>query len=62
MDIISKINSMLARRWTKAPDRASGEMPIYYGNTPRLDSVNVIAKHCAAAELLLYSNKELRKD
>ena len=62
MDIISKINSMLARRWTKAPDRASGEMPIYYGNTPRLDSVNVIAKHCASAELLLYSKKDLRKD
>ena len=53
---------MLARRWTKAPDRASGEMPIYYGNTPRLDSVNVIAKHCASAELLLYSKKDLRKD
>ena len=62
MDILSKINNTLARRWTRAPDRAAGQMPVYYGNTPRLDSVNVIAKHCASAELLLYSKKDLREN
>ena len=62
MDIITTMNNILARKWTKAPDRASGEMPVYYGNTPRLDSVNVIAKHCASAELKLYSKKDLRKN
>lgn len=62
MDILSVINKTLARRWTRAPDRAAGQMPVYYGNTPRLDSVNVIAKHCASAELLLYSKKDLREN
>lgn len=62
MEILNAINRMLGRRWAKAPDRASGEMPEYYGNTPRLDSVNVIAKHCASANLLLYSKKDLRRD
>ena len=62
MDILNIINNTLARRWTKAPDRAAGQMPVYYGNTPRLDSVNVIAKHCASAELLLYSKKDLREN
>lgn len=62
MDILEAINKRLSRHWTQAPDRASGQMPEYYGNTPRLDSVNVIAKHCASAELLLYSKKDLRKN
>lgn len=62
MDILEAINKRLSRHWTQAPDRASGQMPVYYGNTPRLDSVNVIAKHCASAELLLYSKKDLRKN
>lgn len=62
MNILETINKRLSRHWTQAPDRASGQMPEYYGNTPRLDSVNVIAKHCASAELLLYSKKDLRKN
>ena len=62
MDILEAINKRLSRHWTQAPDRASGQMPEYYGHTPRLDSVNVIAKHCASAELLLYSKKDLRKN
>ena len=62
MDILEAINKRLSRHWTQAPDRASGQMPEYYGNTPRLDSVNVIAKHCASAELLLYNKKDLRKN
>lgn len=61
-NIISIINNKLSRRWTEAPNKASGEMPVYFGNTPRLDSVGVIAKHCASAELRLYSKKALRKD
>lgn len=60
--IISIINNKLSRRWTEAPNKASGEMPVYFGNTPRLDSVGVIAKHCASAELKLYSKKDLRKN
>lgn len=62
MNVVEIINRVLSRRWTQAPDRASGEMPVYYGNTPRLDSVAVIAKHCASANLRLYSKKTLRKD
>lgn len=52
----------LKRRWSDVPDRASAEMPNYYGNTPRLDPVRVIAKNCATVELKLYSKKDLRKN
>lgn len=62
MDVTSIINRILSRKWTEAPSRASDGMPKYYGNTPRLDSVNVIAKHCASAELRLYSKKDVRKN
>lgn len=56
------LKNTLGRRWTYAPDRASSDMPKYYGKSPRLDSVRVLAQHCASVELKLYSKKDLRKN
>ena len=52
----------IRRNWSKAPDRASREIPVYYGNTPRLDSIRTIARHCASSELKLYSKADIRKN
>lgn len=52
----------IKRRWSKAPDKSKFGLPEYYTKSPRLDSVRVIAKHCAGAELKLYSKKDIRKN
>lgn len=54
------ILDLMKRKWSKAPDKAKFGMPDYYGRSPRLDSVRVIAKHCASTEFKLYSKKDLR--
>lgn len=56
MNLLDKIK----RRWTQAPDTASGEMPDLYGKSPRLDPVRYIAKTCASEELKLYRKSEER--
>ena len=55
-----KLIEQIKRRWTQAPNRASGEMPVLYGNSPRLDPVRYIAKTCAGEELKLYSKSDYR--
>ena len=57
-----KLIDQIKRRWTQAPNRASGEMPALYGNSPRLDPVRYIAKTCASEELKLYSKSDYRKN
>lgn len=52
---------LIKRRWTQAPDRASGEMPALYERSPRLDPVRYIAKTCASEELRLYRKSEDRQ-
>ena len=56
MNLIERIK----RRWTQAPDRAAGEMPSLYGNSPRLDPVRYIARMCAGEELKLYKKSDRR--
>ena len=58
MNLIDKIR----RRWSMAPNRASGEMPKLYGESPRLDPVRYIARTCASEELKLYKKSEYRKN
>ena len=58
MNLIDQIK----RRWSIAPNRASGEMPILYGQSPRLDPVRYIAKTCASEELKLYKKSDYRKN
>lgn len=52
----------IRRRWSYAPNRASGEMPKLYGQTPRLDPVRYIARTCASEELKLYKKSDYRKN
>lgn len=52
----------IKRRWSYAPNRASGEMPKLYGQSPRLDPVRYIAKTCASEELKLYKKSDYRKN
>lgn len=52
----------IKRKWSYAPNRASGEMPKLYGETPRLDPVRYIAKTCASEELKLYRKSDYRKN
>ena len=58
MNLIDQIK----RKWSYAPNRASGEMPKLYGQSPRLDPVRYIAKTCASEELKLYSKSDYRKN
>ena len=58
MNLIDKIR----RRWSMAPNRASGEMPKLYGQSPRLDPVRYIARTCASEELKLYKKSDYRKN
>ena len=58
MNLINEIR----RRWSYAPNRASGEMPKLYGQTPRLDPVRYIARTCASEELKLYKKSDYRKN
>ena len=58
MNLINEIR----RRWSYAPNRASGEMPELYGQTPRLDPVRYIARTCASEELKLYKKSDYRKN
>lgn len=58
MNLINEIR----RRWSVAPNRASGEMPKLYGQSPRLDPVRYIAKTCASEELKLYKKSDYRKN
>ena len=58
MNLIDEIR----RKWSVAPNRASGEMPKLYGESPRLDPVRYIAKSCASEELKLYSKSDYRKN
>ena len=52
----------IRRRWSVAPNRASGEMPKLYGQSPRLDPVRYIARTCASEELKLYKKSDYRKN
>lgn len=52
----------IRRRWSVAPNRASGEMPKLYGQSPRLDPVRYIAKTCASEELKIYKKSDYRKN
>ena len=52
----------IRRRWSVAPNRASGEMPKLYGQSPRLDPVRYIAKTCASEELKIYRKSDYRKN
>jgi HK97 family phage portal protein len=52
----------IKRRWSSAPNRASGELPRLYGNSPRLDPVRYIAKTCASEELKLYKKSDYRQN
>lgn len=52
----------IKRRWSYAPNRASGEMPKLYGQSPRLDPVRYIAKTCASEEIKLYKKSDYRKN
>ncbi|MCQ2589285.1 MAG: phage portal protein [Treponema sp.] len=56
------MNTPFKRLWSKLPNRASFEMPVYFGKTPRLDPVRAIAEHCASQELKLYSKTDIRKN
>lgn len=58
MNLIDEIK----RKWSKAPDRASAELPDLYGKSPRLDPVRYIAKSCASEELKLYKKSDYRKN
>ena len=58
MNLINEIR----RRWSVAPNRASGQMPKLYGESPRLDPVRYIAKTCASEELKLYKKSDYRKN
>ena len=58
MNLINEIK----RRWSIAPNRASGEMPVLYGQNPRLDPVRYIARTCASEELKLYKKSDYRKN
>ena len=52
----------IRRKWSVAPNRASGEMPKLYGQSPRLDPVRYIARTCASEELKLYKKSDYRKN
>ena len=52
----------LKRVWSKAPNKASREMPVYFGTSPRLDPVRYIAKQCAGIDLKLYKKSDFRKN
>lgn len=58
MNLIDEIK----RKWSKAPDRASADLPDLYGKSPRLDPVRYIAKFCASEELKLYKKSDYRKN
>lgn len=53
---------LVRRKWSVAPNRASGEMPKLYGQSPRLDPVRYIARTCASEELKLYKKSDYRKN
>lgn len=62
MDVLQRINAILSRKWTQAPNRASYDMLGYYGRSPRLDSVRALAQHCAGVPLKAYKADEYRTD
>jgi HK97 family phage portal protein len=57
---LDKLQNMLRRTWSRAPDRAKSGLPGYFHTSPRLDPVRVIAKAAASVEWKLYSKKDLR--
>ena len=58
LNLLEKIR----RKWSYAPNRASGEMPKLYGQSPRLDPVRYIARTCASEDLKLYRKSDYRKN
>jgi SPP1 gp7 family putative phage head morphogenesis protein len=57
---LDRLQNMLRRTWSRAPDRAKTGLPGYFHTSPRLDPVRVIAKAAASVEWKLYSKKDLR--
>jgi len=57
---LDRLQNMLRRTWSRAPDRAKTGLPGYFHTNPRLDPVRVIAKAAASVEWKLYSKKDLR--
>lgn len=59
---MTNLLNLIKRKWSYAPNRASGEMPKLYSETPRLDPVRYIARTCASEELKLYKKSDYRKN
>lgn len=59
---ILNLLEQIKRKWSYAPNRASGEMPKLYGESPRLDPVRYIARTCASEDLKLYKKSDFRKN
>jgi len=57
---LDRLQNMLRRTWSRAPDRAKTGLPGYFHTSPRLDPVRVIAKAAASVEWKLYSKKDIR--